>query len=76
MVTMLVALVAFWALFFVVGSVGRRVDGWLGSGSGGGWWRRRLVAAVSAGGLSEWPWTNLLFFVVSLLLTVSVALVA
>ena len=52
---MLVALVAFWALFFVVGSVGRRVDGWLGSGSGGGWWRRRLVAVVSAGGLSEWP---------------------
>ena len=73
---MLVALVAFWALFFVVGSVGGRVGSWLGSGSGGGWWRRRLVAAVSAGGLSEWPWTNLLFFIVSLLLTVSVALVA
>jgi len=34
---MLVALVAFWALFFVVGSVGGRIGGWLASGSGGGW---------------------------------------
>ena len=73
---MLVALVALWALFFVVGSVGGRVGGWLGSDSGGGWWGRRLVAAVSAGGLLEWPWTNLLFFIVLLLLTVSLALVA
>ena len=72
---MLVALVAFWALFFVVGSVGGRVGGWLGSGSEGGWWQWRLVATVSAGGLLEWPRTNLWFFIV-LLLTVSVALVA
>ena len=73
---MLVALLAFWVMFFVVGSVGGRVGGWLGSGSGGGWWQRQPVAAVSAGGLLEWPLTNLLFFIVLLLLTVSVALVA